>query len=187
MADDFDRTIWHRDVTTDDTPLLTLAERTRLEGLHDNGKKEDQVNGVLQSMGAPNIEFGFYAIGDDGGVATVTIVGLPSPLNRLPESQAPAGPRLRRLAVLTVTLGTSTETNLNPITGLTVAGTWRAADTIVAAVEGTGIKLWDAAAGNGVAVAVIDPLQCPRLFAYISGLTNITRFDICARRVTKFK
>lgn len=183
MSDSFSRTIFHRSVTQNDTPLFTLAERTRLLTLK---QKDDRENGLITTAGARNMEFGFYGIGIDGGTAVATLLGIPPIVDRLPMSQAPFGPRPIRLGEFLVTFGTSTETDLEPIIGVTVAGTWRAAKAIVTTAEGTGIKLWDVAAAAGIARAVIDPLQCPRIFMYISALTNMTRVDVCSRRISRF-
>jgi len=191
-SDSFDRTLHHRSVLTNDVPLFTLAERQRLQELQIatvSSKRvivPDSPNGLLSTFGARDIEFGFYGIGSDNGTFTATLLGLPTILPRLAVGPPSVAPRPIRLAELAVTLGTSTETNLNPITGEAATGTWRAADTIVATVEGTGIKLWDAGAVNGIARAIIDPLQCPKLFMYISNLTNVTRVEVAARRLTGF-
>lgn len=183
MNDSFDRTIHHRAVTANDTPLYTIAERLRLERLR---QKPDRLNGLLLTYNAHNVELAFYGIGNNNGVCSVNILGLPAILERMPISQAPQGPRPLRLAQLTVTFGTSTETDINPITGEAATGTWRAADTIVTVVEGTGITLLDATGVNGISRVLIDPLACHRLFVYVSSLTNMTRVDVQARRLGKF-
>ena len=187
MSDVHSRSIYHRYVTANDTPLITLAERTRLLGLHTlvtGPKLTDRLNGLVSVQAAENIQFGFYGIGDDGGTCIATIVGLPPILERLPETQAPNGPRPIRLAQLALTLGTSVETDLNPVTGESgYTGTWRAADTIVASISGTTILLLDAAGSNGAARAIIDTLRCTHLFCYISSLTNMTKAVVWLNRM----
>lgn len=188
MSDILSRSIYHRSVLTNDTPLFTLAERTRLLGLKTattNPKLNDRLDGLLNVGGAENVQFSFYAVGDNDGTAIATIVGFPPILERMPPSQANNGPRLIRLAVLALTVGTSIETALNPITGLTDSN-FAAVDTITTTIAGTTILLLDAAGSNGASRAVIDALRCTQLFCYISGLTNVTRMDVCANLISSF-
>ena len=189
MSDIHDRTIYHRENIGDgdDTPALTVAERIRLLGLRTSLAKlaHDRPNGLVQTFMANNIEMGFWALGSDGDTFDVTIVGIP-PILELSKADYINGPPLKRLLKLNCTLGTATEAaNKNPITYATVASsTFRAVDTLVVEVEGTGYQLRDAGGSNGLARVIFDPLACPHVFAYADNFSSTTRVDIWAQRVT---
>lgn len=178
--DRFERTIHHRSILIADTPLFTLAERTRLRTLL---RHADRYNGIFATSGAEHSEFVAYALGDDDGTFDLTLLGLPTALDRMPNSQAPLGPRPLRLGKWGCTLGISTETNLNPVTGESVTGTWRAVDTLVTTVAGTGITLYDEGGDDGVSRIVINNMQIPHLFMYADNFTNVTRVEIQTRRL----